>query len=86
MPARLHRRSPTPTPAARRRRFTIGKRPAPVIRKHHGEHRAANLLVRLDSASGWTVGQAVSVTVNVSHIYVFDTDGKRIGAAAQSFH
>jgi multiple sugar transport system ATP-binding protein len=67
------------------RRFAIGTKSSQAVREVRGEHRAASLLLRLDSAHGWTVGDQASVTVDVAHIYVFDTNGKRIGAKAQSF-
>ena len=54
-----------------------GARPDPE--RHHGEHRKAQLLVRLDSPRGWAIGQDVTVTVDVPHIHVFTADGRRIG-------
>ena len=51
----------------------------PAAHGHHGEHRKAQLLVRLDSPRGWAVGQEVTVAVDVPHIYVFAADGRRIG-------
>ncbi|HEY3907764.1 MAG TPA: ABC transporter ATP-binding protein [Streptosporangiaceae bacterium] len=51
----------------------------PDPERHHGEHRKAQLLVRLDSPRGWAIGQDVTVTVDVPHIYVFTADGRRIG-------
>ncbi len=47
---------------------------------HHGEHRGAQLLVRLDSPLGWVAGQEATVAVDVPHIYVFAADGRRIGS------
>jgi multiple sugar transport system ATP-binding protein len=52
---------------------------APSAHGHQGEHRKAQLLVRLDSPRGWATGQEVTVTVDVPHIYVFAADGRRIG-------
>lgn len=46
---------------------------------HHGEHRGAQLLVRLDSPQGWVSGHEATVAVDVSHIYIFAADGRRIG-------
>jgi multiple sugar transport system ATP-binding protein len=45
--------------------------------RYHG-HRRASLLLRLDAPRGWAVGHDVSVAVDVSHIFVFDTAGRRI--------
>jgi multiple sugar transport system ATP-binding protein len=59
-------------------RLTDGA-PDPSVRSHHGEHRKAQLLVRLDSPQGWAIGQEVTVAVDVPHIYVFTADGRRIG-------
>ena len=53
--------------------------PEPLAHGHHGEHRKAQLLVRLDSPQGWAVGDKATVTVDVPHIYVFAADGRRIG-------
>jgi multiple sugar transport system ATP-binding protein len=77
---------PSPGAAAIRRRlpFPGGRGLAPPAGERHGAHRAANLLVKLDSASGWTVGHEVRMTVDVAHIYVFGADGKRIGPAQSS--
>ena len=86
VPPPPRRLNPGPATIARRRfRFTADRGPAAAPPEHHGEHRAANLLVRLDSGHGWTAGSQVSVTVDIAHLYVFDKAGKRIGAAAQSF-
>jgi multiple sugar transport system ATP-binding protein len=51
----------------------------PAAHGHHGEHRSAHLLVRLDSPQGWVSGREATVAVDVSHIYVFAADGRRIG-------
>jgi multiple sugar transport system ATP-binding protein len=51
----------------------------PATHGHHGEHRGAHLLVRLDSPQGWVIGQDATVAVDVPHIYVFAADGRRIG-------
>jgi multiple sugar transport system ATP-binding protein len=51
----------------------------PAPQDHHGEHRNAHLLVRLDSPQGWVIGQEATVAVDVPHIYVFAADGRRIG-------
>jgi multiple sugar transport system ATP-binding protein len=53
--------------------------PRPDAHGHHGEHRKSQLLVRLDSPRGWAIGEDVTVTVDVPHIYVFAADGRRIG-------
>jgi multiple sugar transport system ATP-binding protein len=52
----------------------------PAAWVHHGEHRSAHLLVRLDSPQGWVTGQEATVAVDVPHIYVFAADGRRIGS------
>jgi multiple sugar transport system ATP-binding protein len=79
--ARPRRRTPERATAKRHRllRLVTGKIPVPaVIQKHRGEHRAANLLIRLGTPGGWTVGDEVHVTVDLPQIYFFDADGKRI--------
>ncbi len=55
--------------------------PAAVDQNHLGEHRRANLLVRLDSPHWWATGRDVSVAVDLPHVFVFDTDGRRIDKA-----
>jgi multiple sugar transport system ATP-binding protein len=52
----------------------------PVAQRHYGEHRGADLLVRLDSPQGWVTGEEASVAVDVPHVYVFAADGRRIGS------
>jgi multiple sugar transport system ATP-binding protein len=45
--------------------------------RHHG-HRRASLLLRLDDPHGWTAGQEVSVRVDTSRVFLFDSGGQRI--------
>jgi multiple sugar transport system ATP-binding protein len=45
---------------------------------HEHGHRRSSLLVRLSSPRGWSVGQDVTVAVDVMHIYLFDTAGRRV--------
>ena len=81
--ARPRRQMPEPATAERHRllRFVTGKTPVPAVsQKHRGEHRGANLLIRLDSPGGWTVGHEVHVTVDLPHIFFFDAHGIRIDA------
>jgi multiple sugar transport system ATP-binding protein len=65
--------------SARPGRPPPGSAPEPVAQDHHGEHRKAQLLVRLDTPQGWVTGQEAVVTVDVPHICVFAADGRRIG-------
>ncbi len=53
--------------------------PAP---EHRGTHRSVHLLVRLESPHHWKPGQTVWITVDVPHIQVFDSEGKRISASS----
>jgi multiple sugar transport system ATP-binding protein len=43
-----------------------------------GEHRSADLQVRLDSAENWAVGKEAWVDVNMGRVHFFDKEGKRI--------
>lgn len=52
--------------------------PAPAHSRQSGEHRRADIVMRLDSPRGWDVGQAVSVVVDVTSMYLFNADGERI--------
>jgi multiple sugar transport system ATP-binding protein len=50
----------------------------PANHRQPGEHRRADIVVRLDSPRGWDVGQVVSVAVDVASMYLFNADGERI--------
>ncbi len=52
--------------------------PAPAHSRPPGEHRRADIVMRLDSPRGWEVGQVVSVVVDVTNMYLFNAEGERI--------
>jgi multiple sugar transport system ATP-binding protein len=52
--------------------------PGPADVQHHGAHRRADLVVRLDSPRDWAVGRDVTVAVDVPHLLFFDASGGRI--------
>jgi multiple sugar transport system ATP-binding protein len=62
----------------RTRRSGPASDPAPAHHRQPGEHRRADIVMRLDSPRGWDVGQVVSVTVDVASMYLFNADGERI--------